>query len=214
MVFMKLIQLDEVDSTHVYLKNLIKTEGFFFPVAVYTTLQTNGIGSRGNSWQGKRGNLFFSFVIEKKDLPEDLELQSASIYFSYILKELLKSLGSQLWLKWPNDFYMENKKIGGTITTVTKDLIYCGIGINLIEVDKEFGKLDIKIDIKATLENYFKKLKNNQSWKEIFNSFKVEFQKSKNFQATIENKKISLENAILNYDGSVQLQGKKVYSLR
>ena len=111
-------------------------------------------------------------------------------------------------------FYIENKKVGGTITTATKDLLYCGIGLNLVDVENIYGKLDIKIDIKKLLENYFKSLKKNQNWKDIFSDFKIEFQRSKNFQATIENKKVSLEKAVLNEDGSIQIDNSKVYSLR
>ncbi len=211
---MQIIFLEKIDSTHTYLKQKIKTDGFSQPLCIATDYQTNGIGSRGNSWQGIKGNLFFSFVLEKKDLPNDLQLQSASIYFSYILKDILASIGSKIWIKWPNDFYIDDKKIGGTITTATKDLILCGIGINLIEVDKDYGKLDIKIEIEKLLNNYFKSLEKNQTWKQIFSQFKVEFQRSKNFQATIENKKVSLEKAILNDDGSIQIDDSKVFSLR
>lgn len=129
MVVMKIVLLDEIDSTHTYLKNEIRKNGFTTPLCVATTLQTNGIGSRGNSWIGQKGNLFFSFVLKQEHLPDDLPLQSASIYFSFVLKLVLQEQGSNTWLKWPNDFYIEDKKIGGTITSVAKDLIYCGFNI-------------------------------------------------------------------------------------
>ncbi len=211
---MEIINLEEVDSTHTYLKELIKKNTFITPLCVTANYQTNGIGSRGNSWQGREGNLFFSFVLDKNSLPYDLQIQSASIYFSYLLKEVLKSQGSKVWLKWPNDFYVDEKKIGGTITSVTKDLIYCGIGLNLSHVNSDFGHLDIKIDKMYILKLYFRSLEKKISWKEIFNSFKVEFQKSRKFKATVENNKVSLENAVLNGDGSIQIDDKKVFSLR
>ncbi len=158
--------------------------------------------------------MFFSFVLEKKDLPKDLQLQSASIYFSFILKDVLSILGSKIWLKWPNDFYINDKKIGGTITTATQDLIFCGIGLNLIDVEKEYGKLDITIDSELILNQYFKSLEKHTSWKQIFSKFKIEFIKSKKYKATLDNKKISLRNAILNDDGSIEINNKKVFSLR
>ncbi len=86
--------------------------------------------------------------------------------------------------------------------------------MNLIEVSSDFGKLDINIDIKETLENYFKKLEIEQSWKQIFSEFKIEFKKSENFTATINNKKISLKKAILNDDGSIEINNTRVFSLR
>ena len=211
---MKIIFLEEVNSTHIYLKELINKQGYSYPICICANMQTDGIGSRGNSWQGKKGNLFFSFVLKKDDLPNDLQMQSASIYFSYLLKNILVNKGSRLWLKWPNDFYIEDKKIGGTITTVAKDLIYCGIGLNLLDVIDEYGKLDIKIDKKECLGVYFDSLEKRSSWKEIFSQFKIEFDKSKQFKATINNKKISLENAVLFNDGSIEINNTRVFSLR
>ena len=94
------------------------------------------------------------------------------------------------------------------------DLIYCGIGLNLISVNEDFGKLDITIDCNDILNSYFSKLNNKDSWKQIFSEFKIEFQHSRKFQATIDNEKISLENSILNDDGSIEVNNKKVFSLR
>lgn len=211
---MKIIRLDEVGSTHKYLKEYISKNEYTNPLCIVTDLQTQGIGSRGNSWIGKKGNLFFSFTLDINSLPKDLPLQSTSIYFTYILKNILKNLGSQVWIKWPNDFYIENKKIGGTITSMSKNLIFCGIGLNLLDVEKEYEKLDIKIDVDEVLKNYFFEIEKKISWKQIFSDFKIEFEKSKKFQTTIDNQKISLESAILNDDGSIQINNKKVFSLR
>lgn len=212
--YMKIIFLNEVDSTHSYLKNYITQEGYDSPLCIATTFQTNGIGSRGNSWIGQEGNLFFSFVMQKSSLPNDLPLQSASIYFSYLLKKVLKKEESTLWLKWPNDFYIKDKKIGGTITTVTKEHIYCGIGLNLVKVDEQYGCLDIQMSPNIILNNYFLKLEELISWKHIFSEFKIEFQKSRFFKSTVNDEKVSLKNAVLNDDGSISLGNTKVFSLR
>ena len=211
---LEIIFLDRVDSTHIYLKELIQRNGYINPLAVVTQNQLQGVGSRGEAWIGKNGNLFFSFVVSRSNAPADLPLQSASIYFSFLLKQALSSYGSQVWVKWPNDFYVNNKKIGGTITNASGDLLYCGIVLNLIEVHDDFGKLDIKIDIKGLLEIYFKQLEEKISWKQIFSEFEIEFQKSKKYKSTIGNEKVTLENAKLVNDGSIIINDKKVFSLR
>jgi len=211
---LEIIYLNEVDSTHTYLKAYIKKYGYKSPLAVISHHQTNGIGSRDNSWIGEDGNLFLSFVIHKKDLPIDLQLQSASIYFSFILKNLLSQYGSKIWLKWPNDFYIDNKKVGGTITNLQGDLLLCGIGLNLKYISEEFGYLDIKFDRKNYLNEYFKLLDKKISWKQIFSKYTLEFDKSKQMKTTINHEKISLKDAILNFDGSIFIENKKVYSLR
>ncbi len=211
---MEIVFLKTVDSTHTYLKDLIKKNGYKKPISIATQYQTNGIGSRDNLWKGKDENLFFSFVIDKTLLPLDLPIQSYSIYFSYILKNILEEEGSSLWLKWPNDFYIKDKKIGGTITNVNGDLIYCGIGLNLKFISNEYGYLDININYKELLKNYFIELDNKIPWKHIFSKYLIEFENSKQYKTTIDSKKVSLNNAILNNDGSISINNKKVFSLR
>ena len=105
-------------------------------------------------------------------------------------------------------------KVGGTLTNVVKDLVYCGIGLNLYKVSNEFGFLDINIDKKEVLELYFLKLSKNIFWKEIFREYKIEFETSKMFYTTYLNKKISLKDTSLNEDGSISFNDKKVYSIR
>ena len=209
-----MIFLDSVESTHTYLKNYIKVHGYKKPLCVVTQHQTNGVGSRDNDWTGIHGNLYFSFVIDNKFLPSDLPLQSTSIYFSFILKSILSDKGSKVWLKWPNDFYIDNKKIGGTITNMSNDLLYCGIGINLQFIHSDFGFLDIDVDIKKLLKDYFLVVLAKKQWKQIFSKYSIEFANSKQYQTTIHNKKVSLSDAILNEDGSISIENEKVFSLR
>lgn len=160
------------------------------------------------------GNLFLSFALCRDELPFDLPLESCSIYFSYLLKETLSEAGSELWLKWPNDFYVKDKKIGGTITFLKGNDLVCGIGINLLYSPEGFAALDITIDKKELLNEFFKKIKNKPLWKHIFSKYEVEFSRSKNHSIHYENNKISLENAELNADGSLNIDGQRIYSLR
>ena len=211
---MKTIRLDKVDSTHTYLKEYIKTNGFTQSLCIVTDEQTAGIGSRGNTWSGMKGNLFFSFAISKQNLPEDLAIQSASIYFSFLLKKILQERGSQVWLKWPNDFYIGDKKIGGTITTLSNNIVMCGIGLNLNFVSNEYGCLDIKTDINNLLHDYLINIEKKFFWRDIFREYVIEFQLSKKFYATINGNKVSLEQALLNEDGSIEINNEKVFSLR
>ncbi len=176
--------------------------------------QSSGIGSRGNSWISQKGNLFLSFCVDLKHLPKDLPIQSTSIYFSYLLKDILSFKGSKIWLKWPNDFYIKDKKIGGVITTKIESLIVCSIGLNLLYSPKDFGKLDIEIDKKVLIEEFVKKIKKDFSWKQVFSKYKVEFQKAKEFHCHLDKKIISLKDVVLNEDGSITVNGKKVFSAR
>lgn len=211
---MEIIYLKSINSTHTYLKEHIQKNGYNKPLAVVAQNQTNGIGSRDNKWIGAKGNLFFSFVFHSSILPDDLPIQSYSIYFSYLLKEVLEKLDSKVWLKWPNDFYLKENKVGGTITNIKGDLVFCGIGLNLVDVENQYGALDIDINVNSVLKDYFSSIKRNKPWKQIFSKFSIEFEKSKVYKTTINDKKVSLSTAVLNSDGSITIDNKKVFSLR
>ena len=211
---MKILYLDSVDSTQTYLKNLIKKESVKVPYAVLSNIQTNGVGSRNNSWTGLEGNLFLSFAIERDDLPDDLKLESASIYFAYLLKDILNKLGSKIWLKWPNDFYIDNLKIGGMITSLQNSSLICGVGLNLVHAPENFAKLDIDISKIELLNLYIQKIEEKLSWKQVFSKYKLEFQKNKEFSTHHKNFKISLKDASLQNDGSIVNNGERIYSLR
>ncbi len=211
---MQIFWFDSLGSTQTYLKEGLKSGKYTSPVAIVADEQTEGIGSRGNSWIGMQGNLFFSFAIRRDELPEDLALESTSIYFSYLLKECLAEEGSEVWLKWPNDFYLEEIKIGGTITFLRENDLVCGIGLNLQNSPEGFAHLDIEINKKDLLNKFFKKIKKKSSWKQIFSKYEIEFSLSKNHTTHFDDNRISLENAQLNDDGSLNVNGQRIYSLR
>jgi len=211
---LQILSLDSVDSTQRYLLDALKEGNLLAPVCVTASRQEAGKGSRGNSWSGLEGNLFFSFAITKSELPADLKLESSSIYFTYLLKELLAEMGSSVWLKWPNDFYLGDKKIGGAITNLYKETLICGIGLNTKVAPEGFSKLDIEISNESLLEDYFEVIKILPSWKKIFRNYEVEFVKSRNFFTHSGETKLSLEHARLLDDGSIECDGQRIFSLR
>lgn len=211
---MQILFLESVDSTQKYLKELLLKGEVTPPYAVVASMQTHGVGSRDNVWQGEKSNLFLSFAIALSDLPKDLKLESASIYFSYLMKETLEAFGSKVWLKWPNDFYSNDKKIGGMITNLVGDCIVCGIGLNTNSAPDGFEKLDVYVEREKLLESYFFNIEKKRLWKQVFSKYKLEFYKNQNFYTHKKNLIISLGEAALQSDGSIVINGERIYSRR
>ena len=69
-------------------------------------------------------------------------------------------------------------------------------------------------EVITLLEKYLFALKNFPNWKQIFSQYQIEFELSRRFSVHIENEKRSLKEAILEEDGSLSINGKKVFSLR
>jgi len=201
---LEIIYFKSLPSTQLYL-----LENLSLHKCIWTEYQTNGIGSRGNSWIGEKGNLFFSFSISKFELPKDLPLQSISIYFMYILKSLLNRLGSKVEFKWPNDLFLKNNKVGGVITNIKNDIIIVGIGLNSYK-SSFFGSLDIHIENRYLLKLYLDEVLKWESWESIFYKYKKDFY-STNF---VTSEGIVLKDVILNKDGSITINNERKFSLR
>ena len=138
---MKLIKLDAIDSTNIYVKELIAKGDIKNYTAVISKYQTNGRGRNNSIWQDEPSkNLNFtlykefnSFKIENKFL---LNIISSISVVKLLKKYNLKNLS----VKWPNDIMTGNKKISGILIENNirgKSINYSiiGIGINVNQLN-------------------------------------------------------------------------------
>jgi len=211
---LEILCFNTLPSTQKYLLEQLEEGKIQVPVAVISSEQSSGLGSRDNSWSGGEGNFFASIAVDLDMLPQDLPLGSASIYFSFIMKQTLEALGENIWLKWPNDFYLNDEKVGGTITRKVNNTLVCGIGINLKNSQNGYRALQCDILPQQLLENYLLALEKFPKWKQVFSEYEIEFKLSRKFSVHIENYKKSLVGATLCEDGSLIIEGKRVFSLR
>jgi len=211
---LEILCFDTLPSTQTYLINTLKEKHLSAPICVVTREQTAGLGSRENSWEGGEGNLFFSFAIALENLPNDLPLSSASIYFSFMMKQVILKYDTSIWLKWPNDLYHNSDKIGGTITKKIDNILLCGMGINLQKNSNSFKALNLNVEPIVLLQEYLVRLEKYPSWKQIFSEYRIEFERSREFFTHVNGERKPLENAILSEDGSLIIDKKRVYSIR
>ncbi|EMI4815589.1 biotin--[acetyl-CoA-carboxylase] ligase [Campylobacter upsaliensis] len=211
---MQIICIEKIASTQLFLCEQIRKNEIKQNTAIYALEQTSGVGSRDNAWISSRGNLHFSFCVREEDLPSDLPLASVSIYFAYLLKDLLAQKGSQIWLKWSNDLYLNDKKVGGVMSHKIGEFVVCGMGLNLKFAPQNATFCDVEIEIKELVEEFIKVLEKKFLWKQIFSKYVLEFEKSKKFSVHYEGRLYALKDALLYEDGSILLANKRVYSLR
>lgn len=211
---MQIICIEKIASTQLFLCEQIRKDEIKQNTAIYALEQTSGVGSRDNAWISSKGNLHLSFCLREEDLPSDLPLASVSIYFAYLLKDLLAQKGSQIWLKWSNDLYLNDKKVGGVMSHKIGEFVVCGMGLNLKFAPQNATFCDVEIEIKELVEEFIKVLEKKFLWKQIFSKYVLEFEKSKKFSVHYEGKLYALKDALLYEDGSILLANKRVYSLR
>lgn len=144
--------VSQVDSTNNFLRELGKNatlpEGFM----VCTDFQTKGKGQQGNSWESEKGkNLLVSILL----YPKHISIQNQFILSqitSIAIVTILKQYADFFSIKWPNDIYWKDKKIGGILieNSLLRDKIeksIVGIGLN-INQEKFFSNAPNPIALK------------------------------------------------------------------
>lgn len=132
----EMIELDGIDSTNNFLKNYkpLHPKNMTLVTAEY---QSAGRGQVGNSWESESGkNLLFSLLIHPKNIEADRQFLISQIA-ALSAKEALDTFTKGLSVKWPNDIYWHDKKIGGMLIEndltgrmITNCIIGIGLNIN------------------------------------------------------------------------------------
>jgi BirA family biotin operon repressor/biotin-[acetyl-CoA-carboxylase] ligase len=133
---------------------------------VITDNQVGGRGQRGTTWESEAGqNLTFSVILKPVFLPiEQQFLISQSIALG--LYDFFSSVTDQVKIKWPNDIYISDKKISGTLiensiqgATISNSII--GIGINLNQTyfqSNRSGSLAMAVGFTMPLQTGFQQV--------------------------------------------------------
>ena len=141
----KLIHLESVDSTNNYTANLVKSEGLSSGTVILADEQFAGRGQRGSEWVVEPGvNLTFSVYLEVVNLSVDNQFDLSKLVALSVCHFLAKT-GITAEIKWPNDIYVNGRKIAGvlienSISTLHPIRSVIGIGININQT--RFGKFD------------------------------------------------------------------------
>ena len=132
------IILDRVDSTNDYLKaELSKSKPFPEGTVIMAVEQYAGRGQVGTQWQSQRGkNLTVSILLHPNFL-QPSEQFAINISICLGIREALSAILSEnVLIKWPNDIYVGDKKIGGIlIENILQGNLWkyaiIGIGLNV-----------------------------------------------------------------------------------
>ena len=133
-----LVTLKEVDSTNNYLKILLSnSKPLIEGTVIMAENQFAGRGQMQNGWFTEAGkNLTFSLLLKPKflSLNDQFDLNRAVSLGVY--DTLVPLLGGQVKIKWPNDIYYADYKLGGILIenlvqgTLIRNSI-AGIGLNV-----------------------------------------------------------------------------------
>lgn len=128
-----------VDSTNT---RLLDADPALDPQALLAELQTAGRGRRGRQWISPFGaNLYLSIAWSWPAWPR--ELTALSLAVGVAAARALRDLGlNTLRLKWPNDLWVEQRKLGGILIEHRGEAgggcrVVIGLGLNLGMADAQ-----------------------------------------------------------------------------
>ena len=151
----KVIQLEEVDSTNSYGKKHI--DKFEDKTAIITKKQTSGRGRLNRSWVDLgEENLFLSIILKPSETFNEI-YPNLTQYLSVTLCKIIESYGVQTQIKWPNDVLIDGKKIAGILSeTVMQGQklkgIVLGVGVNLNSNHEKINAIPNKIATSLNIE--------------------------------------------------------------
>ena len=176
----------EITSTNDLLKQLVAN---FKPLPEGTVImaehQTAGKGQQQNGWHSEAGkNLTCSLLLYPLFLSPQNSFNLIAAVGLGVIKSLQQILGNQTRLKWPNDIYHGQKKLGGILieNSIAGNAIksaVVGIGININQenfpahlpnpvsvkqiLSENYAIKEVLLQICAGIEFYYLKLKAGKS---------------------------------------------------
>ena len=135
---LRVIEVDSAPSTNTLLASMVGDVGH--GTVVLACEQSAGRGQRGNSWEAEPGkNITMSVLLKPVHIqPKYMHLISEVVSLSIVkvLRRYIESSQGVVSVKWPNDIYVDNKKICGILVenSLMGDYIahsIVGIGLNV-----------------------------------------------------------------------------------
>lgn len=219
---MNIFQFDELESTNKYLcEHQDKYEDFSF---VSTSYQTKGKGREERIWfSPKNENLLFSFLIKEQSLLKkykSLSIGTATLIARFLELEGIKNVA----VKWPNDVYVNGRKICGILLEgdVSKYLVIgVGLNVNQSEFKAEYRvfptsmkvELQKKSDLNKLQEKLFKFIEKHIKQKG-FESHTLDFYRQHDFLLNKEVEIDTFKGVVkgINDDFGIIIDNKVIYS--
>ena len=131
-----IVRIHQVDSTNNYANAHLGANELTEGTVVLAYEQSNGRGQMKNFWESEPGkNLTFSIVL----FPDFLEIRKQFMLSKIVTLGIYAALNSfvdNLSIKWPNDIYAGDRKLGGIL--IENSILYnsikssvVGIGLNV-----------------------------------------------------------------------------------
>ncbi|MEM6379947.1 MAG: biotin--[acetyl-CoA-carboxylase] ligase [Bacteroidota bacterium] len=179
-----LLHFPDLPSTNVYAQELLSKSRPSEGTVIITDHQTAGRGQIGSSWQSEdKKNLTLSLILFPKFIAANAQFILSQAIALAVRAFIAQYCKAPVYVKWPNDVYVGNRKIAGiliqnTLSGKNIQSTVAGMGINinqtifdpsitnvtslLQETQTEFNLSDLLPMLLQEIESFYLKLKNGR----------------------------------------------------
>ncbi len=156
---------DKLISTSKQAEKMIREQTAQGNFLIIANEQSGGLGRNKNGWYSPPGGIWFTAALYGLSVPASLTIFTG-ICLHKAICEVFPLLQNRLQIKWPNDIYLDQRKLGGILSNQLENAKYhlLGIGINS-------NNLDFPDDLKETAISLKKILSCESDNKEIICKF-------------------------------------------
>jgi BirA family transcriptional regulator, biotin operon repressor / biotin---[acetyl-CoA-carboxylase] ligase len=183
------IELQSVDSTNNYAFSQIHANMAQPGTCYFAHQQTSGKGQRGKSWATERSaNIILSIVVKPHFLQPFQQFQLSACVAVGTRQFLNQYDNDSLKIKWPNDIYWRDRKLGGILIeniirsheSGSESWVWAvvGIGVNINQANfgaelknpvslkqitgESFDQIDLAKKLCLSIDHFYKKLMNRE----------------------------------------------------
>jgi len=122
---------DEIDSTNLEAKRLVNAEQLNRPLAIVANAQTAGYGRNGRSFYSpKQVGMYLTLVLPAGT--DEFNPGKITTALAVLAVEVIRDITKvQAQIKWVNDLYLNEHKVGGILTELDNEHLIIGMGLNL-----------------------------------------------------------------------------------
>lgn len=155
-----IIELDTIPSTNNYAADLLRTTNVQNGTVILAHEQTAGRGQRGKDWHSSSGqDLTFSIVLYPEALPAVKQFYLSRVVALGIFDHLKTLVNTDVSIKWPNDIFVDDKKICGILienelnsSEVSQSIVGIGLNVAFAEASVDFIHTSLQFEMHGELE--------------------------------------------------------------
>ncbi len=129
-VALRIESFDDLRSTQAEMRDRLDRGEAVDGLVIRAARQSRGRGQRGRAWVSERGGSYQTLALRDTEA-RLLGRAASSVAVALGIAETFADHGLRASVKWPNDLFYRDRKLGGILTEYRRSHLLVGVGVNV-----------------------------------------------------------------------------------